>query len=261
MRLTRYHGVLIATGLLTALTWLCAAGWVRLVVLGFLLTLAGLLIGLGVSFPQWQFFGEVLCRVQTRRQAVALTFDDGPDPATTPALLDLLAQLRVQATFFWVGERVARHPDLVRRATAEGHQVENHSQRHRWWANLYSAPRLQTELAQAQEQIQRLTGRAPAFFRPPMGLTNPRVFRVARHLGLRVTGYTVRGLDRRKQRPATIVRRLARRFQPGAILLLHDGAVPRERLTAVTRLLIDRLRCEGYCCLRLDRLVAAENAI
>jgi peptidoglycan/xylan/chitin deacetylase (PgdA/CDA1 family) len=254
-RLTTFHwivgGTLLAGGLICAFT----QGPTRLWLLGAAGSVAGLCVGLGVSFPQWQMFGRSLCRVRTQRKAVALTFDDGPDPDTTPALLSLLDRQDAKATFFCVGLRAAQHPALTRRIAEEGHQVENHSFQHNHWTNLFSFSRLEKDIARTQKEIRRITGRAPQFFRPPMGLTNPRVFRVARKLGLEIAGYTARGLDRRDDPPGKIVARLLRKLRPGAILLLHDGGVPRERLLGVVTLLLDRLQAGGYQCLRLDQLI------
>jgi peptidoglycan/xylan/chitin deacetylase (PgdA/CDA1 family) len=258
-RLTRFGWVLIGTAAGSLLVlWFCS-GRICLVWLGALFTLAGLCIGLGVSFPQWRMFGESLCWVPTGQKVVALTFDDGPDPENTPLLLELLARRGIRVTFFGLGRKVASHPDLARRVVAEGHLLENHSHQHSPWTNLFSVERLQADLSEAQEVIRRVTGRSPAYFRPPMGLTNPRVFRVAKALGLRVTGYTVRGLDRRTQRPERMVARIERRIFPGAIILLHDGGVPAQRLVSVVTMLIDKLEALGYQCLPLDELVAKED--
>jgi peptidoglycan/xylan/chitin deacetylase (PgdA/CDA1 family) len=250
----------VATGLGVAGVFLLSRGVLSLVLAGLWLTGAGLLVGLGVAFPQWQMFGKSLCQARTSQRVVALTFDDGPDPQSTPALLDLLARRRVAVTFFCVGEQVERHPELCRRMAAEGHQVENHSHRHLHWTNLLSVKRLRDEVSQAQQAILQATGRAPIFFRPPMGLTNPRVFQVAQELGLRVAGYSARGLD---LRPATspddVVARVCRRIGPGAILVLHDRRVEKSRLLACVTGLLSRLEETGYGCVRLDELVKCEE--
>jgi peptidoglycan/xylan/chitin deacetylase (PgdA/CDA1 family) len=256
MRLTKYHCLLGGTLLAGLLIIAFSHGTLRLWLLAGLCTLSGAGVGLGVSFPQWQFFGESVCRVRTDQKAVALTFDDGPDPESTPVLLDLLARRNIRATFFCIGERVARQPELARRIVARGHAIENHSHRHQFWANLLGEEKLEADLAQAQEEIRRVSGRTPAWFRPPMGLTNPRVFRVTRKLGLGIAGYTARGLDRRADGPERIVARLRRGLRPGAILLLHDGGVPAARLTATVTALMDMLETEGYHCVRLDELVS-----
>jgi peptidoglycan-N-acetylglucosamine deacetylase len=259
MRLTKYHGVLGGTLLAGLLILGFSRGALCLGLLAALGGLAGLLVGLGVSFPQWQFFGQSVCRARTGRKVVALTFDDGPDPENTPALLALLAGRSIRATFFCVGRRAAQQPELVKRLVAEGHAVENHSFAHSPATNLFSVRRLRDDLARAQDELRRMTGRAPEFFRPPVGLTNPRIFRVTRRLGLQVAGYTARGLDRRADPPEKIVARLLRKLQPGAIFLLHDAGVPRDRLLAVVTLLLDKLQAAGYQCVRLDELMAGEE--
>jgi peptidoglycan/xylan/chitin deacetylase (PgdA/CDA1 family) len=204
-------------------------------------------------------FGQSLCRVRTAEKAVALTFDDGPDPETTPALLALLAKRGVRATFFCVGSRVARFPALALRLVSEGHQVENHSFDHRRLTNLLSTARLRADLARAQRAIGAVTGQAPRLFRPPMCLTNPRVFRVAAELGLQITACSARGWDRRPDPPESIAWRLLRRLEPGAVFLLHDGGVPARRLLPAVDLLLDGLQASGYRCLRLDELAASAN--
>jgi peptidoglycan/xylan/chitin deacetylase (PgdA/CDA1 family) len=259
VRLTRFQQIVGGAALFGVLIALSSTGATRWLLLSLLFTLAGLCIGLGVSFPRWQMFGRSLWRIRTDRRVVALTFDDGPDPEATPQLLALLAERGIRATFFCIGSRVAQYSDLGRRLVAEGHEVENHSQGHSYWTNLFSPRRLRADLIEAQREIQSVTGRVPLYFRPPMCLTNPRVFRVVGELGLRVTTYTARGLDRRPDPPGRIAARLLRDLQPGAILLLHDGGVPAERLVAVVKLLLDRLQADGYQCVRLDELATERS--
>jgi peptidoglycan/xylan/chitin deacetylase (PgdA/CDA1 family) len=235
-----------------------ATGAARWTLLGLLLTTCGLLAGLGVSFPQWQMFGRSLCRVRTTEKAVALTFDDGPDPESTPALLDLLARKTTPATFFCIGERVVQHAVIARRIVAEGHQIGNHSFAHSRCTNLFRDARLRADLARAQAEIAGVTGKTPELFRPPMTLTNPRIFRVVRTLSLKVAGYSIRGYDRKNPNVRIVLDRILRRVQPGGIILLHDGGVPAERLVTLVERLIDQLHARGYQCLRLDELTTRE---
>jgi peptidoglycan/xylan/chitin deacetylase (PgdA/CDA1 family) len=249
--------MIVAVSLVAAvLIFVFASGAACFWWLAALCSASGLCIGLGVSFPEWQMFGKNICSVTTKRKILALTFDDGPDAENTPALLALLADRKIRATFFCIGQRVAQLPEVVKRMVAEGHEIENHTFVHSPATNIFSVRRLRKELLQAQAEIQRVAGRAPEFFRPPVGLTNPRIFRVTGELGLKVAGYTARGLDRRADAPEKIAARLLRKLQPGAIFLLHDAGVPRERLLAVVTLLLDKLEFEGYQCVRLDELMA-----
>lgn len=259
--MTRYQMLLAATAALALAVFCLSTGTVRWVALSGLFTLSGLAVGLGVSFPEWQLFGPALCRVLTARKVVALTFDDGPDPVSTPALLDLLARKRARATFFCIGKRAARHLDLTRRIAAEQHLIGNHTYAHSRVTNLFGEVRLRADLARAQEEIARAAGRTPEFFRPPMMLTNQRVFRVTRALSLTVAGCSVRGYDLRGGNAEAVLHRVLRGLKPGAIIALHDGGVSPDRLVGLVERLLDQLYAQGYRCLRLDELVAcAETA-
>jgi peptidoglycan/xylan/chitin deacetylase (PgdA/CDA1 family) len=157
--------------------------------------------------------------VRTAEDAVALTFDDGPDPETTPVLLDLLARHGARATFFLVGARAARHPELVARIAAEGHEIGNHSWDH---------PSLPTLDAAGQaDQISRtaavLAPHGGRLMRPPYGDQTFRTHRIARRLGCRVVLWSVNGGDWRGEDADTLAERLIARVGPGAIVLLHDS--------------------------------------
>jgi peptidoglycan-N-acetylglucosamine deacetylase len=214
-----------------------------------------IIVGLGVAFPQMNFFGKFICRGKTLQRCVALTFDDGPDARSTPQLLDFLKEAKVEAAFFCVGNKVTANPELSARIGREGHLLQNHSYAHSNFTNFFSISRLRTELSQTQAAIQAATGIIPQFFRPPMGLSNPRIFCVAQSLGLKVIGWTIRSLDTITTDPEKIVARSARRLEPGAIILLHDGNIPAERLVATVKLLLATLRERGYDVVRLDKML------
>ena len=243
---------------LAAAALLCGAAWM----LGSTLSAAAIVIaflvvmGLGVTFPQMRFFGPFICRGAESRKQVALTFDDGPDACSTPALLELLREAHVPATFFCIGKRVAENPGLAQQIVREGHLLENHTYSHSKATNLFSVGRLRDELSRTQDAVLKSAGVAPNLFRPPMGLSNPLVFEAARSLGLKVIGWTVRGLDTTIRDPEMIVARILRRLKPGAIIMLHDANVPPERLVATVKPLLESLRRRGYEVVRLDRILA-----
>src|SRR6266481_67191 len=154
MRLTRYHVVLVFAIILGALALM-----LRNVLLGICALIFWLVsIGLGVAFPQLSLFGPFLCAGSSERKHVALTFDDGPDERSTPALLELLRQRSVQVAFFGVGKRVAAYPDIAARIVREGHLLENHSYAHSNATNFFSVATLARDLTQAQQAIQKSTG-------------------------------------------------------------------------------------------------------
>jgi peptidoglycan/xylan/chitin deacetylase (PgdA/CDA1 family) len=250
--LSRFQIARVIALLLAVLAiWLRSAPLFSLVALGFTA-----LIGLGVKIPQLRLFGPYICRGTEKGKKVALTFDDGPDPRSTPALLEVLREAKVEAAFFCIGKRVAENPALATSIVREGHLVENHSYSHSNATNVFTEPRLQAELEKTQAVIEKATGVAPKCFRPPLGLSNPRTFRVARRMGLRVVGWTTRGFDTKLTEPKLVVKRVLRKLKPNAIILLHDGNIPAERLVTTVKMLLENLKTLGYEIVRLDKILA-----
>ena len=249
--MTRFH-VTLATMLLLAAAALAMGSMLMLALVIAVFLVVG---GLGVALPQMQFFGPFICRGGGVDRRIALTFDDGPDPESTPVLLDLLRVEKVPAAFFCIGKRVAEQPELAARIFHEGHLVENHSFHHSHATNLFTVERLQAELSQTQTAIQNATGLVPRFYRPPIGLSNPRTFRAAHALGLRVVGWTAGGLDTVIKEPERVVARVLKNVKPGSIVLLHDGRIPAERVVPTVKLLLDSLRKLDYQVVRLDELL------
>jgi len=161
------------------------------------------------------------------RGEVAITIDDGPDPAVTPRVLAQLAQFEAAATFFCVGERVRRYPELAREILRQGHVIENHSQRHRHDFSLLGPKRMHREIAEAQDSIANVTGSVPTFFRAPAGLRNPFLQPLLDDLQLRLASWTRRGFDTVNGNPDVIYNRLAASLRGGDILLLHDANAAR----------------------------------
>jgi len=249
--LSRFHVVAILALLLGALL----IGFHNFALFALVAVAFLIIVGLGVAFPQMSFFGKFICRGNNFKKCVALTFDDGLDANSTPQLLDLLKETKVEATFFCVGKKLATNSELSVRIVREGHLLQNHSYAHSPFTNFFSVARLRTELSLTQTAIQEATDVVPQFFRPPMGLSNPRIFRVAREFNLQVIGWSARGLDTISTDPEKIVARIERRLKPGGIILLHDGNIPVERLLATVKLLLATLRERGYDVVRLDKML------
>jgi peptidoglycan-N-acetylglucosamine deacetylase len=189
------------------------------------LTAAGL-------WPRSQLLGPNWIRLPARTgalSAVAITIDDGPDPAVTPQVLVQLAEYRALATFFCVGERVERYADLAQEIVRRGHTIENHSQRHRHSFSLMGPGGMSAEISRAQDSILRVTGSRPRFFRAPAGLRNPFLEPILARLQLRLASWTRRGFDTVNGNADAVYQRLANPLQGGDILLLHDGNAARGR--------------------------------
>lgn len=188
-----------------------------------LLTAAGLI-------PCCSLLGPNLTRLSAAAAAgglIAITIDDGPDPEVTPGVLDLLDRHGAQASFFCIGERAQRYPDLCLEIAARGHAVENHSMRHRHNFALLGMGGFVRELTAAQFTLSAITGIRPRFFRAPAGLRNPLLDPVLSRLDLRLASWTRRGYDTRNRNPRSVLAKLLRGLAGGDILLLHDGNAAR----------------------------------
>lgn len=183
------------------------------------------LVTSGVLFPRLQMFGPILCSAPNDRGLVALTFDDGPHPVTTRAVLRALAATPHRATFFVLGDKSRRHPEVLREITAAGHELGVHGYHHDRLHSFRSAARVEDELRRAQDAIEAATGRRPRWFRPPIGHTSPSTVRGAARAGVTLVGWSARGYDGLRSRaPESVVNSLARDLRPGSIVLLHDAA-------------------------------------
>ncbi len=243
-------GVLVALWLgVSPTSWLVA----ELIVLSaFLLMIWGVL---DVNSSLW---APTLWRVPGV-SAVALTFDDGPDPDFTPRVLEILARKKVSATFFVVGVHARVNADLLREIDRQGHLVGNHSFSHSSSINFALHERLTREVNACNEVVEAAIGKRPRYYRVPQGFKNPAVGDVMRKLGMNCVGWQVRGFDAMRSDASAIARRLVRKAKAGGILLLHDGsclrgAQDRSATLEALPVIIDGLRARGLSFKRLDEL-------
>jgi peptidoglycan-N-acetylglucosamine deacetylase len=187
----------------------------------------------GAAYPCAQLFGPIVCRTNSPR-LLAITFDDGPNPAITPKLLDLLDRYNAHATFFVVGRFVRECPDLVREISVRGHLLGNHTDSH---PNMIYCGVSETrdQLLRCNEAIATITGAVPKWFRPPFGARSPWLGGVAREFSLSVVMWTlipgdwrVKPTDWLIQRMNPITERARRKLAnpsaaAGDVLCLHDG--------------------------------------
>jgi peptidoglycan/xylan/chitin deacetylase (PgdA/CDA1 family) len=217
-----------------------------------------LLISTGGLLPRNRLLGPNMTRLPagSPAHAVALTIDDGPDPAVTPQVLALLAAHAVRATFFCIGAQVRAHPGLAREILAHGHAIENHSERHLHRFSLLGPRAMAAEVLGAQESIAAVTGVVPRFFRAPAGLRNPFLEPVLARADLELVSWTRRGFDTVRSDAAAITRRLTRGLAGGDILLVHDGHAARNAAGApvvlsVLPALLRAIAAQDLTCLTL----------
>lgn len=183
------------------------------------------LVTTGVVCPSLGIYGRVVRRGPPGRARVALTFDDGPHPVTTRRVLEALAPTRHRATFFVLGEKVRRHPDVVREIHDAGHTLGIHGDRHDRLLSFRFAASVHTAIARTADAVEGATGARPRFFRPPLGHTSISTVLGARRAGVVLIGWSARGYDGiRLRSPDAVLTRLRRTIDDGAIVMLHDAA-------------------------------------
>lgn len=179
-------------------------------------------VGTFLPRPPRALGGWCRWRLPAGRAGVALTFDDGPSPDSTPRTLDLLDELRLRATFFVVGEQAEAHGDLVAEMRRRGHEVGVHGYRHEH--HLARSPGwTRHDTAAAVEAVAAATGAAPRWYRPPYGQMTARTVVEARRHGLDVVLWSRWGKEFAEARVEPVLQRLAGGLRPGAVLLLHDS--------------------------------------
>lgn len=235
------------------------------------LALGGGVMLWGMFHPRSQVMGPLVYRGQPAepggnflgrgRGRIALTFDDGPTPDSTPAVLDALRQVEAPAAFFVVGRNVHRHPHLLRRIHDEGHLIGNHSYDHNrqglWGLNAF----WRRQLDRTDDAVFDLVGRRPAMFRPPMGLKHWHMMTEVRYGGHTTVTWTRKARDggKRPSRKQKIVERLSKAGD-GEVLLLHDGHEPdrpasRAATAEAVVPLVNQLRDRGMRIVRLDEML------
>lgn len=181
--------------------------------------------------------------VPTTHKVVALTIDDGPHPAVTPQLQKLFREKQVKVTFFILGKNAAEHPDLVRQAAQDGHEIGSHAYTHKV-LNTLTPTEYQKEMDQANALIRELAGE-PQVFRPPGGGWNDAIALAALLRGQTTILWSVDAGDWRCPPTSQVVKTVLDNVKPGSIILMHDGqeSLPTPEAASI---IIDKLREKGY---------------
>ncbi|MCO4747462.1 MAG: polysaccharide deacetylase family protein [Proteobacteria bacterium] len=204
----------------------------------------------GSANPALQLFGPAVLRGPSGR-GVALTFDDGPDKASTMPLLEALDAAGARATFFVLVEQVEAHPELAK-ALAKTQEIGLHGLSHHPWLTVYDPERGAAELRDAMARLEAVTGIRPRWYRPPFGAVSPRLCQAVERAGLTMVWCSVRTGDGGRMNAATLRERCAK-AKDGDIVLMHDGE--RAAKTALPDILAD-LRARALAPVSVGELLA-----
>jgi peptidoglycan/xylan/chitin deacetylase (PgdA/CDA1 family) len=218
----------------------------------------------GVFFPRLGMYATVHCMAPSSERTLALTFDDGPHPHTTPAVLDILEQHEAVATFFVVGHKVDKHPEVVREIVARGHALGLHGYQHDRLIALKPPADVASDIEKTRDAVERACGVRPQTFRPPIGFISPRTAAGARRAQAPLIGWSARAYDGTGPvSPERVMRRIEPGLRAGAIVLLHDAAERDDfRPGAVEALprILEAIHRRGLTTATVERLLGFEPA-
>lgn len=206
----------------------------------------------GAIFVSAGFFVPIKCKGDRQHRAVTITFDDGPLPLMTAKILTILQEYKVPATFFCIGNRIHKHPDIVARIHAEGHLVGNHTFTHGKFFDLQSTNQMVHELEQTDSEIEKTIGLKPRFFRPPYGVTNPNLAKAIKNGNYVTIGWSVRSLDTISIDEEKLFKRVTRKLQAGDVILFHDYC---DITIRILPRVLDHIQKLGLKVVRLDELM------
>lgn len=198
------------------------------------------------------YFTKTYCSNPTiSSKKIAITFDDGPTEFTSQ-VLDILQQYNAKATFFCIGTQIEKQPEIFKRIITEQHIVGNHSYSHSNSIGFFSTEKVIQEIQQNDELIQSVIGTKPKFYRPPFGVTNPKIARALAVTQHHVIGWNNRSLDTVIHEEGKILNRIKKKVNPGGIILLHDTSF---KTVHVLEQLLLFLQSENYEVTPLDELL------
>jgi peptidoglycan/xylan/chitin deacetylase (PgdA/CDA1 family) len=204
-------------------------------------------------------------RINRAEKVVALTFDDGPSPLWTPKILDELKKADIKATFFMLGEHVAKYPEIARQVAQEGHEIGNHTYDHHVLL-YYTLKELEKEIKDTERIIQKVTGKTTRYFRPPKAWLTAQEKKKIEELGYKVILWSLNSKDWVTFDDKYIVKYILRNIRPGDILLFHDsGGVfgteggDRHETVKTIPLLVEKMHKIGYKFVTVSELLEAKG--
>lgn len=198
------------------------------------------------------FYIDVICRGLPDKNAVALSFDDGPDTNQTDIVLDVLHKHNVKACFFIIGEKALENRNIIKRINEEGHILGNHSFSHAFWFDLFPLKKMKSEISESNKIINEITGKNMRFFRPPYGVTTPVLAKAIKRTGMIPIGWSLRTLDTISKGDTEKVLGKLQKAKSGDVILFHDHVLG---LPEVLETFIMQMKAKNIGFIRLDELI------
>lgn len=210
-----------------------------------------IILAYGSIFISSDFYIKAFCNKITDKKEIALSFDDGPVEITN-RILDILSERHIEAAFFCIGDRIEKNKEIIKRIDLEGHLIGNHSNSHHFWFDLFTTDRITNELQQTEDSIFKITGKRVRMFRPPYGVTNPRISKAVDKMNYITIGWSLRSYDTTKKDKDAILNKMKKKLKNGDIILFHDTS---NDIIYLVNSFIDFLLQNNYKILRLDKLI------
>jgi peptidoglycan-N-acetylglucosamine deacetylase len=220
-----------------------------------LFVLYSLIVFWGCYYVASNFFIKIVCKADTDKKEIAISFDDGPAENYTQQILNILNTENVKATFFCIGNRIAGNEIILKQVQADGHIIANHSYSHHFWFDMYSSKKMQEDLKQMDAEMEKVTGLKPKLFRPPYGVTNPNLAKAIKNGGYTPVGWSVRSMDTVIKDGKKLLAKINEGIKPGAVFLFHDTS---KTTLDVLPEFIQEVKKRGYNIIPLDKLLALQ---
>jgi peptidoglycan-N-acetylglucosamine deacetylase len=213
------------------------------------------IVSWGCYYVGSNFFIKIVCKANTDKKEIAISFDDGPAENYTQKILAILNTENVKATFFCIGNRIAGNEAILKQVQADGHIIGNHSYSHHFWFDMYADQKMQDDLKQMDAEMERVTGLKPKLFRPPYGVTNPNLAKAIKKGGYTPVGWSVRSMDTVIKDGRKLLAKINEGIKPGAVFLFHDTS---KTTLDILPEFIQEVKKRGYNIIPLDKLLALQ---
>ena len=248
----RFNALIIEVAVLFFISFMLgAAWWVYLAIFLVAFTIAYF----GTTQIASNFHMPTFCSVPNHpKKEIAITFDDGiTNPAQSQKVLAVLKKYQAPATFFCIGKNMESDTQkaVVQQMDQEGHIIANHSYSHSNFFDFFSVQRVKEEVQQTDQLIEKIIGKQPLFFRPPYGITTPRIAKAVRQTPHKTIGWSIRSLDTVIKDEKLLFDRVTKRLKNGAVLLFHDHL---EHTPDFLNLFLEYVLKEGYTVVGVDEL-------